>query len=1288
MLLSIGGLGFRRCPELLPWSWGLGVRRCPELLPWSWGLGFRRCPELLPWSWGLGFRRCPELLLWSWALAEECVGAGCRPRHRGRYCLGERSRYRVCNPGVCAQEQPSFRDLQCSHFNSLPYKGQLHSWVAVYNRVSPCELHCRPLHQHFSEKMRDAAADGNPVLRRSFITPNAPHNLYCMGYAKSIGCDLVIDSSAVEDRCGVCNGNGSTCATVHRTFDQSQGLGYVDMGLIPEGSWDIRIEEVAEAANFLALRSDSLNKYFLNGGWTIQWNGEYKAAGAVFSYQRSGQKESLTSPGPTTESLWIQLLFQESNPGVRYEFTINQNVSAHTELGPGAFYWKHGSWSDCSVTCGSGVQRQALHCVERSRGIVDEQLCDPETRPQNNQSHCDKDPCAATWWVGEWQRCSSSCGPLGASIRAVLCVQSLGAEGQKALQPTDCEHMPKPKSVSPCSTHVPCPSVWSSGDWSQCSVSCGSGTRWRNVSCSRNTAADCDLQKRPPALGSCHLQDCPVPLLPQDNFDWSGSGWTEKDVLNEIIPEAKPPAKFATTTKAQPRTHQDTNDIDFHYHNNVESADITQEKPVQVDDFYYDYNFIDFHEDLSDDEKNSGSKAMTTKPPSLKGLENSSTSKAPSFQRPTKVTSYNDEHQYMGKPEANDLSSTKAPADRKAENTDNFLAEDFLLPVSTTHSPPLTTPSNPQEGVEVDTMKEDLQVTDEYSLEAEDNYKDTPTLSSHLRISRPEMMPTLTTAHITTQRTETDLGLPPTLESEINIKSSLLPDIFADYEYSEIPYASMTTQKAYPDVSQTYPTTTAATFFTEQGEYAPPAASVLPSSPSMVPQANSYWITGNWSECSTSCGLGAVWRSLSCSTGLHSDCDPEKRPVPAQRCYLRPCSTWNLGPWTKCSRRCGGGLRHREVQCFDMRDARPLRPFHCRAMSARPPTHSPCNLHACLDWDTSSWGQCSEVCGGGQQQRIVTCPEEEQCDPDTRPDHLQTCNKQPCAQWLSGSWGSCSASCGGGLQHRLVKCVDTKQEAEQELDPSQCSEELRPRSSNKCELQPCHSPPPGTVCVRDRLSSRFCQTLRWLGRCSLANVRSQCCRTCNQRLRTLLPGPKTTAGAQGTAGTPGPKTTAGAQGTAGPPGPKTTAGAQGTAGTPSPQWTAALPGTKAPKLGALRATVHRELQTAESYSLRGATDRRELQSAESYSPQRATVRRELQSVESYSLQRAAVRRELQSADSYRLQRATVSRELPSAESYSPQIATVCRELQSADSYRLQRVTVSRELQSKNNTGFK
>lgn len=57
-----------------------------------------------------------------------------------------------------------------------------------------------------------------------------------------------------------------------------------------------------------------------------------------------------------------------------------------------------------------------------------------------------------------------------------------------------------------------------------------------------------------------------------------------------------------------------------------------------------------------------------------------------------------------------------------------------------------------------------------------------------------------------------------------------------------------------------------------------------------------YYICG---QCSTSCGLGAIWRTLACSTGSDSGCDPAKRPAPAQRCYLRPCSTWKLEEWSE-----------------------------------------------------------------------------------------------------------------------------------------------------------------------------------------------------------------------------------------------------------------------------------------------------------------------------------------------------------------------------------------------------
>ena len=38
---------------------------------------------------------------------------------------------------------------------------------------------------------------------------------------QAIGCDGVLESAAVEDKCRICNGNGSNCHTVTGTLDTS-----------------------------------------------------------------------------------------------------------------------------------------------------------------------------------------------------------------------------------------------------------------------------------------------------------------------------------------------------------------------------------------------------------------------------------------------------------------------------------------------------------------------------------------------------------------------------------------------------------------------------------------------------------------------------------------------------------------------------------------------------------------------------------------------------------------------------------------------------------------------------------------------------------------------------------------------------------------------------------------------------------------------------------------------------------------------------------------------------------
>jgi len=42
---------------------------------------------------------------------------------------------------------------------------------------------------------------------------------------QEVGCDYGIDSNALEDRCGVCLGDGSSCETIYKTFNGGEGFG-------------------------------------------------------------------------------------------------------------------------------------------------------------------------------------------------------------------------------------------------------------------------------------------------------------------------------------------------------------------------------------------------------------------------------------------------------------------------------------------------------------------------------------------------------------------------------------------------------------------------------------------------------------------------------------------------------------------------------------------------------------------------------------------------------------------------------------------------------------------------------------------------------------------------------------------------------------------------------------------------------------------------------------------------------------------------------------------------------
>ncbi|KTG36370.1 hypothetical protein cypCar_00009479, partial [Cyprinus carpio] len=791
------------------------------------------------------------------------------------------------------------------------------------------------------------------------------------------------------------------------------------------------------------------------------------------------------------------------------------------------------------------VQRQVVHCVERTSGIVEEHYCDPSSRPDDKQTNCNKGACPAMWWVGEWQKCSSSCGDIGLSKRTVLCIRSLGLDEQRALQPAECHHLPKPESIVRCNTHVSCPADWTTGSWSefsdfdssyelllpQCSVSCGAGSQARDVTCSWNTGVDCDPKAKPNSTMPCYLQDCPINL---DTFgnNWSGSGASSKEVFNEI----KVIAHFSTT-RNQARGNADPNDIiedDFSHYSHVEkSSDNSIVKNLQVDDFYYDYNFIRFHEDLSYDlDKaenymfdNSGIKhgdislteadvPITTSSPSTTADEHSTTT-----MRSDSITNKGTESHEPQKKDVLD------------ENNNELFAEDYFLPVITTTetSSAATKLFSTWKNIDIG-LSQDISVTRNPPLTADVFTQDKQTLSyeivpnifltpePHIDLNRNSNnhdhykgnQKDKTKMPITEDENEEEFGEgDPGGESEPhhgtqNYKPHL-DYVFKFETYENRHVNNPTTPLQWSTASPTvllsatshplellssatsddfakYKVLTEPAIYTKASEPWVIVREFITTSDSLsqeyVPSPTSSVPAKHYSSMTSAAGTTALR-----PTEMESDFKPDTTiAAETQSWYskaIAPTKTngprkepWGtpvpLPHWTE--------IDNNKIVIAKM--LRPARLNNTLSTLTEQPSQGTSNEHSVhtnplmptglvmpslstsaspAPWKKGNWSACSELCGGGEQQRLVTCPETEKCDEDLQPSNIQACNVHPCNQWISGSWGQCSVSCGGGVQRRLVKCVNTKAKLEDETEHVDCDHEPRPKNTKKCNIQDCDS---------------------------------------------------------------------------------------------------------------------------------------------------------------------------------------------------------------------------------------
>uniref|UniRef100_A0A8D0L7W9 ADAM metallopeptidase with thrombospondin type 1 motif 9 n=1 Tax=Sphenodon punctatus TaxID=8508 RepID=A0A8D0L7W9_SPHPU len=476
-----------------------------------------------------------------------------RPRNGGKYCVGRRMKFKSCNTEPCSKQKKDFREEQCAvfdgkHFNinGLPPNVR---WVPKYSGIlmkDRCKLFCRVAGNTAYYQLRDRVIDGTPCGPET-------NDICVQGLCRQAGCDHVLNSKARRDKCGVCGGDNSSCKTVAGTFDTVH-YGYNTVVRIPAGATNIDVRQHSysgkpEDDNYLAL-SNSHGDFILNGDFVVSmFKREIKVGNAVIEYSGSDTRiERINSTDRIEQEILLQVLSVGNlyNPDVRYTFNIP------IEDKPQQFYWHiYGPWQACSKLCHGERKRKPICTREFDQLMVSDQRCDRLLPPDPVTEPCNTE-CELRWHVARKSECTAQCG-LGYRTLEIYCTKYSRLEGKtEKVDDRFCNGISKPNAREKCSRDCTT-GGWYYSAWTECSKSCGGGTRRRGAIC-MNTLNEVLDDSKCSQQEKLTVQRCSDFLCPQwKTGDWSeclvtcGKGhkhrqtWCQsgEDQLNDRICDAK-----------------------------------------------------------------------------------------------------------------------------------------------------------------------------------------------------------------------------------------------------------------------------------------------------------------------------------------------------------------------------------------------------------------------------------------------------------------------------------------------------------------------------------------------------------------------------------------------------------------------------------------------------------------------------------------------------------------------------------------------------------------------------
>ncbi|XP_053497011.1 A disintegrin and metalloproteinase with thrombospondin motifs 20 [Ictalurus furcatus] len=934
------------------------------------------------------------------------------PRNGGRFCIGRRMKFRSCNTEPCPRGWRDFREEQCSkfdgkHFNISGLPSTVR-WVPKYSGIlmkDRCKLFCRVAGTMSYYQLKDRVVDGTPCGPDTY-------DICVQGLCRQAGCDHVLNSKARNDKCGVCGGDNSSCRTVAGTFNNAQ-YGYNVVVRIPAGVTNIDIRQVSysgnpEDDNYLAL-SDSQSNFLLNGNFVVSmFKREISLKGTQIEYSGSNTtEERINCTERMEEELILQVLCVGNlySPDVRYSFNIP--IEEHQDQ----FVWDpSGPWQECSRMC-QGERRRKPVCVRKSdRLVVSDQRCEHLSRPRGVMESCNID-CELRWHLAGKSECSAKCGP-GYRTLEVLCMRySLVKRGSDRVESRACADLAKPQSREPC--HGDCLlKSWQYSAWSQCSKSCGQGTRTRDSYCMNNLGrrlAERECSEYQRAVSEpCNDTPCP---------DWSISEWTEctvtcgKGVRRRqvfcVLAEERLSDELCDPN-SKPRT------ISSCVHSECASWQVGAWSTCAVTCGHgYQMRAVRcvsgaYGKTMDHRECNAASRPRDSQECDLPAC-----------------------------PQTSSALSTSQPA------ASGHLHTKWRFGSWTTCS---VSCGKGERARYVSCRDSQGRIADE-------------AYCAHL--PRP---PETSACFSPCGQWREGEWSPCSVSCGVGRATRQVVCMNYNQQMDES-FCHLDEKPSSEQECAAAPCHSAYQLWPNNQPYFPPDPRSHPGHSSWnVPSADHQWRTGPWGSCSSTCEGGFQRRVVVCqdSEGRGTNyCDERVKPSESKSCDSGPCPLWNYGIWGECSLSCGGGQRTRLVVC-QRRNGQRLNEHNCDMLD-KPPDVERCNMQPCpgsASWHRRPWKPCSVTCGKGTIQRELVCvhhnqteTEEEHCAHLPRPKASKLCRAGPCPSWKTNKWQACTVTCGVGVQKREVYC---RLKGKGRVGEDICDARLRPSSLQQCLSPECH----------------------------------------------------------------------------------------------------------------------------------------------------------------------------------------------------------------------------------------